>query len=113
MIKPENLARSRIRVPCGALGVTVLFVRLKRGVILILSQTISGQNLQFRSDGRRCHCTGNVTANHAKYTNRNLRPSATDPQNSPWPLCLCGENNHGDPARQSCNRSKSTTDEHG
>jgi hypothetical protein len=38
----------------------------------------------------------NVTANHAKYTKRSLRPSATDLQDSPWPLCLSGENNHGD-----------------
>src|SRR5439155_3434513 len=44
---------------------------------------------------RRCHRAGNLTANHAKYTKRNPRPAATDPQNSLWPLCLGGENNHG------------------
>jgi len=37
-----------------------------------------------------------VTANHAKYTKKNLRPAATEPQNSLCPLCLTGENNHGD-----------------
>src|SRR5213082_241381 len=33
---------------------------------------------------------------HAKYTKTNSRPAATEPQNSLCPLCLSGENNHGE-----------------
>src|SRR2546421_816391 len=37
-----------------------------------------------------------VTAHHPKYTKRSQCLSAIEPQNSLCPLCLSGQNNHGD-----------------
>ena len=80
-------------------------------LIFIFSQIISGQLLQTRSDDRPCHCAGNVTAKHAKYTKRNPRPAATDSQDS---LCLSGEHNHGDTERteklQTCRTPQLTSE---
>src|SRR5437879_2609939 len=69
-------------------------IRLARRRAHLVSR-ISGQTLTTWRDGRPYHSAEKCNHETDKPHEKNS-PVATEPQNSLWPLCLSGENNHGD-----------------